>query len=146
VDTLDKNIRKVLGGQKAVSLVLSVMLLVIITVVVGIFFYTFVTGMLGNIMTPTSSQPFSLRIDNVAINDTCMTIYIRNSSDQDASIQTVYVNSEPRAFLGMAGNEGVILRDSTGKIQVPGSYSSGSRYEIKVVFASGYTLYAMESY
>lgn len=146
MDTLDKNVRKMLGERKAVSLVLSVMLLVIITVVVGIFFYVFVTGMLGNLMTPATSQPLSLRIDNVAINDTCMTVYIRNSGGQDASIETVYINSEPRAFLGIAGNEALIPQGSTGKIQIPGSYSSGSRYEIKVVFTSGYTLFTMGTF
>jgi FlaG/FlaF family flagellin (archaellin) len=136
-----------LGGQKAVSLVFSVMLLVIITVVVGILFYAFVTGMIGNLTKPASTQPFSLRIDNVVINDTCMTVYIRNSGSQDDRVATVYVNNEPRAFLGTTGSsEAVIPQDSTGKIQIPGSYSSGTRYEIKIILASGFSLFTMGSY
>jgi hypothetical protein len=81
-------------GQKAVSQVFSVMLLVVKTLVVGILFYSFVSGIMGNLTKPTSTEPFSLRIDNVAINNTCITVYVRNALDQAVAIDTAYVNNE----------------------------------------------------
>lgn len=137
---------RTIDGQRAVSHVFSVMLLVIITVVVGIILYSFVSGMVGNLTQPVSTQPFNVRIDNVALNDTCITVYVRNSLDQDVTVDTAYVNNEPRTILPTIDNKAIIPKNSTGKIQILGSYSSGTRYEIKIIFTSGYTLFTMERY
>jgi FlaG/FlaF family flagellin (archaellin) len=137
---------RVSNGQKAVSQVLSVMLLVVITVAVGIIFYSFVTGMVGNLTKPASTEPFSLRIDNVVINDTCITVYVRNALDQDITIDTAYVNNEPHAILSLIDNKVTIPKDSTGKVYIIGSYTAGARYEIKIICTSGFTLYTMQSY
>jgi FlaG/FlaF family flagellin (archaellin) len=137
---------RILDGQRAVSQALSVMLLVLITFVVGILLYSFVTGMVGNLTQPASTEPFSVHIDNVAINDTCITVYVRNSLNHDVTVDRAYVNNEPRAILATIDNKVIIPKSSTGKIQIPGSYSSGTRYEIKIIFVSGSTLFTMERY
>jgi hypothetical protein len=137
---------RISNGQKAVSQVLSVMLLVVITVAVGIIFYSFVTGMVGNLAKPASTEPFSLRIDNVVMNDTCITVYVRNALDQDVTIDTAYVNNEPHNILPLIDNKVTIPKNSTGKVYIMGSYTAGARYEIKIICTSGFTLYTMQSY
>ena len=84
--------------RRAVSAVFSVLLLVIIVFVVGIFLYSFVSGMVGNLTDSSSNQLFSLRIENVVMNDTCMTIYVGNSLNDDVSATKVYVNKSHVTF------------------------------------------------
>jgi FlaG/FlaF family flagellin (archaellin) len=126
-----------LNNRKAVSGVFSVLLLVIIIFVVGIFLYSFTMGMFTNLTSSSSNSPFSLRIENVNINDTCMTIYIGNTLNQDVKVTRVYINSQPTQILSSTAT---IFRESTGKVQVVGTYSVGNAYDIKVVFDSGNSL------
>lgn len=133
------------GERKAVSAVLSVLLLVVIVFVVGIFFYTGVMGNLQAIMESTSVEPFSLFIGNVAFNRTCMTIHVMNLCGRDAVVEVVYVNDEPFEVYCFGGKVFVPGKDS-GSVYVLGSYTSGCLYEIKIVFSSGYSLYSMARY
>lgn len=126
-------------NQKAVSAVFSVLLLVIITFVAGILIYNFTMGMVGN-LTTSSTTPFSLRIENVAINDTCMTIYVGNWLNQDVTVSKVYINNEPKEIF-LSTDSGVIIPEaSTGKVQVLGKYVVGCSYDIKLSFTSGTSL------
>jgi hypothetical protein len=133
------------GERKAVSAVLSVLLLVVIVFVVGIFFYTGVMGNLQGIMESTSVEPFSLFIGNVAFNKTCMTVHVINSCGRDAVVKVVYVNDEPFEVYCFGG-EVIVPGEDSGSVYVLGSYTSGCLYEIKIVFSSGYSLYSMARY
>ena len=133
------------GEMKAVSAVLSVLLLVVIAFVVGIFLYTGVMGNLEAIMESSSVEPFSLFIGNVAFNRTCMTIHVINSCGRDAVVEVVYVNDEPLEVYCFGG-EVIVPAEDSGSIYVLGSYTSGCLYEIKLVFSSGYSLYSMARY
>jgi len=134
---------RVLDGQKAVSRALSVLLLVLITFGFGILLYNFVMGIVEN--ATETSQPFSSFIENVAINDTCMTVYIRNSRNRDVTIDKVYINKEPRDFLPL-NSKVIIAKNSTGKVYIPGSYNKGALYEIKIICSSGYALLSIQRY
>jgi len=133
------------GEMKAVSAVLSVLLLVVIVFVVGIFFYTGIMGNLEAIMESTSLEPFSLFIGNVAFNRTCMTVHVINSCGRDAVVEVVYVNDEPFEVYCFGGDV-VVPGEASGSLYVLGSYTSGCLYEIKIVFSSGYSLYSMARY
>lgn len=124
---------------------LSVLLLVIITFAVGILLYTFVMGIVGNVTETLSVQPFSLFIENVNINDTCITVYIRNSSNKNVIIKKVYVNNEPCDFLP-SNSKITIPKNSTGKVYIPGSYTRGALYEFKIICTPGYTLTSVVRY
>jgi hypothetical protein len=82
-------------GERGISPVLSVLLLVIVVFGVGILLYNFVMGTMRNVTENPSAQPFRLLIENVAINDTCMTVYIRNSWTRDVIIDRVYIDNVP---------------------------------------------------
>ena len=132
-------------GKRGVSVVLSVLLLVIITFVIGIFLYSFIMGIIANETENLSPQPFRLFIENVAINDTCMTVYIRNSWNRDVIIDRVYVDNEPREVVP-SDSELIIPKNSVGEVYIPGSYTRGALYEIKIICASGYTLVSTKRY
>lgn len=134
-----------IGDRKAASHTLSIMLLVVITFIVGMLFYNFVAGLVGNYTKPASTEPFSLRIENVTINNTCITVYVRNALDQAVTIDTAYVNNEPHAILSLS-NKVTISENSTGKVFIMGSYNAGARYEIKIICTSGFTLFTMVTY
>lgn len=135
----------IFNGQKAVSSVLSVLLLVIITFGVGIFLFNFVMGTMENVTEGSSTQPFNLFIENIAINDTCITVSVRNSWNRDATIDNVYVNNKPREVI-YSNNKETIPENSAAEIYIPGSYSKGTRYEIKLICTSGHTLLSMQRY
>jgi low affinity Fe/Cu permease len=133
--------------QKAVSAVFSVLLMIIIIFVAGILLYNFVSGMMGDLTESSSSnQLFSLRIENIAINSTCMTIHIGNSFNQDVAVSMVYINNEPRDLLFNTDNGVIIPEDSSAPVYVTGSYTAGGMYDIKVIFTSGQSLITVARY
>jgi hypothetical protein len=135
------------GDEKAVSAVLSILLLVIITFVLGIVLFNFVTGMIGNIAGSDSVQrPFSLLIENVNINNTCMTICVGNRLSCDVSVETAYINDEQREIFGFLGNGALIPCNSTGILYVKGPFVAGGLYNIKLVFNSGNSIISVARY
>jgi low affinity Fe/Cu permease len=121
--------------------------MVIIIFAAGIFLYSFVSGMMGDLTESSSSnQLFSLRIENVAVNTTCMTIHMGNSFDHEIAVTRVYINNEPRSLL-FTTNDGVTIpKASSGPVYVTGSYTAGGLYDIKVVFNSGQSLITVVRY
>jgi hypothetical protein len=127
--------------EKAISAVFSVLLLVIITLAAGIILYSFVSGMMENMMDSSSpNQLFSLRIENIAVNNTCMTICVGNSCSEDVTVSRVYINNEPKEIFQCAGSGGTIPKYSAGAVQIAGTYTAGGSYDVKVVFTSGTSL------
>ncbi len=137
----------VVSNRRAISAVFSVLLMVIIVFVAGILLYNFVSGMITNLTDSSSSnQLFNLRVENVAINNTCMTINVGNSFDQDGTVTRVYVNNEPHELLLSTTNGVVIPKDSSAPVYVTGTYTTGSMYDIKIIFDSGYSLVTVATY
>lgn len=135
---------RILDGEGAVSPVLSVLLLVLITLGVGILLYNFVMGTVRNVTEKVSPQPFSsLSIENMSINSTCITVYIRNSSNRDFTIDRVYVNDQPHDIPPLTV---LIPKNSTWKVYIPGSYTIGTSYNVKITFTSGHTLMYLKRY
>jgi FlaG/FlaF family flagellin (archaellin) len=133
--------------RRAVSAVFSVLLMIIIIFVAGIFLYNFVSGMMGDLTESSSSnQLFSLRVENVAINSTCMTIHIGNAFNYDVGVTKVYINNEARDLLFSTPDGVIIPKDSAGPVYVMGSYTPGGMYDIKIIFNSGNSLMTVERY
>jgi hypothetical protein len=120
--------------------------MVIITFVAGILLYNFVSGMVGNLTDSSSNQLFSLRIENVVMNNTCMTIHVGNSLNDDVSVTKVYVNKEPRDLLFSTSTDVIIPKGSSGPVYVSGPYMAGGMYDIKNVFNSGNSLITVVRY
>jgi hypothetical protein len=133
--------------EKAVSAVFSVLLMVIITLVAGIFLYSFVSGMMEDLSDSSSpNQLFFLGFFIVDKHDSCMTIYVGNWLNQDVTVSKVYINSEPKEALLCTDSGLIIPEASTGKIQIMGSYVAGCSYDIKIVFTSGNSLISYVRY
>jgi flagellin-like protein len=123
------------NGKRAISAVLSVLLLIMIVFILGIVLFNFVIGLVGNITQSESTQPFSLLIENVNINNTCMTIHVGNRLTHEVSVERVYINDEPRGIINLSENGVSILADSTGGL-----------YNIKIVFNSGNSIISVTRY
>jgi hypothetical protein len=134
-----------LNNQGAISAVFSLLLLIIITCIAGILLYNFTIGMIEN-TTSSSTTLFSLQIENVSINNTCMTIHVGNHLDHDVTVRTVYINDKQYDILLSADNDAVIPSASTDKVYVPGNYISGGSFNIKLVLTSGYTILTIARY
>jgi predicted PurR-regulated permease PerM len=131
-------------NNRAISAVLSVLLLIIITVAAGIILFNFVIGMLENIAKSDSVQLFSLYISIVNINETCMTIQIGNRLNHDVYVERVYINNEPREIINVGSRS--ISSNSIGALFVKGPYAAGGSYDIKLVFDSGQSIISVARY
>jgi len=107
--------------EKAISPVLSVLLMIIIIFVLGIVLFNFVIGMIENFTKTDSTQPFSLYIENA------------------------YINDEKHEILNTKGITSIPC-NSTGILYVKGPYSPGGLYNIKLVFNSGQSLIYVARY
>jgi flagellin-like protein len=134
------------NGKRAISAVLSVLLLIMIVFILGIVLFNFVIGLVGNITQSESTQPFSLLIENVNINNTCMTIHVGNRLTHEVSVERVYINDEPRGIINLSENGVSILADSTGTLYIEGPYIAGGLYNIKIVFNSGNSIISVTRY
>lgn len=133
-----------LSDERAISAILSTLLFVIIILIAAILLSNLVNGEVENFI-ESSSKPFKLFIGNVAFNKSCITIHVLNSGERDAIIDKVYINKDPRAFNLL--DYDLKIKANTGKeIYIFGSYTNGCRFEIKIIFESGYFLYTMEKY
>jgi hypothetical protein len=122
------------------------LLLVTITFVLGVVLFNFVIGMIGNITDSDSMGPFSLLIENVSINDTCMTIHVGNRLNHEVTVKSAYINDERREFFNPTGNAASIPSNSTGILYVNGPFVGGGLYNIKLVFDSGNSVLSVARY
>jgi hypothetical protein len=121
--------------------------MVIIIFVAGIFLYNFVSGMMENMTCASSSnQLFSLRIENVAVSSSCMTIHLGNQLDYDVAATRVYINNEPRSLFFDTGDGVKIHTASSSPVYVAGAYTAGAMYDVKVVFDSRQSLITLVRY
>ena len=94
--------------------------------------------MIENITSSESTQPFSLCIDTISFNSTCMQIYVRNGLDRDLSVVEVYINKKAYDICVFGSCVDLIQKGDTVPIHVLGSFSDGCMYNVKVVFAANY--------
>jgi hypothetical protein len=102
--------------------------------------------MVGNIADSDSVKPFSLYIENVSINDTCMTIHVGNRLNHEVSVESAYINDERREFFSLLKNADSIPSKSTGILYVNGPFVSGGLYDIKLVFNYGGSVISVARY
>ena len=134
-----------LSDKRAISAILSTLLFVTIILIAAILLYNLVSGDIENFVESSSTQPFKLFIGNVGFNQTCITIHIVNSGERDVIIDKVYINKESR-FFNLLDHDLKISANTGKEIYIYGSYTDGCRFDIKIIFQSGYSLYTMERY
>lgn len=113
--------------------------------VLGIVLFNFVIGMIENVADSESAGPFSLLIENVNMNDTCMIIHVGNRLNYEVTVKSAYINDERREF-SLPGNAASIPSNSTGILYVSGTFTGGGLYNIKLVFNSGSSVISVARY
>jgi hypothetical protein len=101
--------------------------------------------MIEDMTESSTNQLFNLRVENVAINSTCITIYVGNSLNYDVGVTKVYVNNEPHDLLFYTDSGVIIPKGSSGPVYVVGSYTPGA-FDLKIIFGSGNSLMTVVRY
>lgn len=128
-------------NNKAISAIFATLLLIILTCLAGLVFYSFGIGMIEDITESETMQPFSLSIDTISYNNICMWIYVRNGLDRDLGVMELYINNKPYNAYNSEFCFDTIPQKSIMPIYVLGSFSSGCMYNIKIIFDSGHVVY-----
>ena len=125
--------KRTLKNKKGVSTVLGVLLIVLVTVTMGVFFYSYVSGLVDNMKFNLNTQLSLLLIETVNINTTCITAYVRNTGSAIVNIINAYVNSIPAVLSRL-----VELTPSTvAPIFIYGMYMIGATYQVKLTSTLG---------
>jgi len=115
------------------------MLLTFLTAVTaGALLYTYVTGLIGTIITniPNVSTE-QLVLNSVQINNTCITATVKNADKAAVlTINYAYINNVPHTLTPNVQ----VLPSSTATVHIIGTYTRGNTYNIRLVCTNGYTM------
>jgi len=127
-DMMVTKMRKLARSRKGSSLVLATLLLVIVTLVAGVLFYNTIMGSVSSMTNNFNTQMSLMFLESSNINATCITAFIRNTSQYTVEILNAYVNSEI-AFLVQTVK---IAASSLGTTYIKGDYSKGATYSVRL--------------
>lgn len=117
----------------------SAMLLTFLTAIsAGALLYTYVTGLIGNIIANIPNvPPEQLVLNSVYVNDTCITATVKNTGNAEVlTITYAYVDEVPYTLTPSVQ----VPPSSTATIHITGAYTRGNTYTIKLVCTNGYTI------
>jgi len=120
--------RKMARSRKGSSLVLATMLLVIVTLVAGIFFYNTIMGSVFSMTNNFNTQMSILLVESTGINTTHITASILNTGQFTVEILNAYVNSEVALLVQTVK----IAASSLGITYIKGAYTQGTTYSVKL--------------
>jgi len=115
------------------------MLLTFLTAVTaGALLYTYVTGLIGTIITNIPNvQTEQLVLDSAYINGTCITATVKNAGNAAVlTINYVYINNVPYTLTPSVQ----VLPSSTATVYITGAYTRGNTYNVRLVCTNGYTI------
>jgi len=120
--------RTLASSKKGSSLVMASVLMIIVTMIGGIFFYNYVMGSVNSMTDNLNTQMSILLLDTVYINGTHIRAWIRNSGSSVVSILNAYVNDQ----IGLLVREVKIAASSIAVALISGTYIHGSTYSVKL--------------
>jgi len=120
--------RSLAKSKKGSSLVLGTVLLVIVTLVGGIFFYNTIMGSINFSVNAFNTQMKELLLQSASINSTHITAILTNVSTKTLSITNAYVNQVP-ALLWQALQ---LAPAAAGTALIEGKYSPRTTYTVKL--------------
>jgi len=115
-------------SRKGSSLVLGMVLLVIVTLVGGVFFYNYVMGAINFSTNAFNTQMKTLLLESASVNSTHITALLKNISTKALSVTNAYVNQIP-ALLQQSLQ---IAPTALGVASIGGAYSRGATYNVKL--------------
>jgi P pilus assembly chaperone PapD len=114
------------------KLAVGALLLTFVTAVTaGFFVYQFMFTLTEKMK--TAFPPQSLQLDPVNINNTCMTLSVRNFASVNVQITGVYINGKANSL-----TESVFVSpNSVRTIHLHGTYVEGETYTLKITSSLG---------
>jgi len=126
--TMVTKMRKLARSRKGSSLVLGTLLLIVITLVAGIFFYNTVVGNVFSMTNNFNTQMSLLMLESTYVNATHITAFIRNTGQYTVEILNAYVNSQ----IALLSQSVKISASSLGITYIKGDYTKGATYSVKL--------------
>jgi len=128
-NTARRRLKSLLTTKKATSQAFAALLLVLVTLVAGIFFYNMVSGSIGTMTKNVKEQMEILFLKSVNINSTCITSLIGNNGMWAISIMNAYVNDQ----IANLQQNVEIGKNSVEPVYILGTFSKGLTYAVKLV-------------
>jgi len=116
----------------------ALMLTFLVSISAGAILYTYVTGLIGTIITNIPNvQTEPLILNSAYINDTCITADIRNTGNVNTfTITYTFIDGVPYTL-----SENIeVPPDSTATVHIAGKFSKGKTYAVKLVCSNGYAI------
>ena len=133
----NKNLLKnLLKAKKAVSPGIVALLLVLVTVIAGFFFYNVIAGSLGTMQNTAQEQMQILFLRTFNINSTCITSFIGNTGIWAIRIVSAFINDQV-ANLKQSVDIG---KDLVKPVYILGTFSRGFTYTVKLISNFGSAL------
>ena len=114
--------------RRASTAVFGVILLVLVTFVSGILFYTFVMDNVNFATETFSTQMVGLLMKSFSINATHIVAFLQNTGSALVEIATAYVNGIVTAIVNLVK----IAPAAIGSVILAGNFLPGNTYEVKL--------------
>jgi flagellin-like protein len=115
-------------SRRGSTAVFAVLLLVLITFVSGILFYTFVMSNITFATNTYNTQMVALLVNSFTINATHIVAFLQNTGSALVEISTAYVNGLITAIVNLAK----IAPNAIGAVILTGNFLAGNAYSIKL--------------
>ena len=123
------NYRKIRRNVKAISPVISVLLMIAVAVAASLVTYAWVMGYLGF---TTNKVGKAIQIQSVALDGS---VYVQNVGDASVELEAVYVNGLEPA--GATVPTTLLVKGETAFIDTDTAFASNTPYTIKVTTTDG---------
>jgi flagellin-like protein len=115
-------------SRRGSTAVFAVLLLVLITFVSGILFYTFVMQNISFATNTFSNQMAALLVNSFTINSTHIVAFLQNSGSALVEVTSAYVNGLITAIVNLVK----IAPNAVGAVILTGSFLAGNTYNVKL--------------
>jgi len=115
-------------SRRASTVAFGVLLLVLVTFVSGILFYTFVMDNITFAAETLNTQIAGLLLNSVTMNSTHIVAFLKNTGAQIIEVTTAYVNGIVTAIVNLVK----IAPNAVGAVVLRGDFLSGNMYDVKL--------------
>jgi hypothetical protein len=128
--------RALMKSRLGNSLVLGSLMLVIVSLIVGLLFYSYVSGSLETMTKNYNTQMQRLLLEWATINSTHITAMLKNAGPKTVRITNAYVNNIP----ALLHRNLQIAPSSIEAAYISGAYQKGTTYKVKLAGIFGIVL------
>jgi len=115
-------------SRRGSTAVFGVLLLILVTFVSGILYYTFVMQNISFATNTFSNQMAALLVNSFTINSTHIVAFLQNSGSALIEITSAYVNGLIAAIVNLVK----IAPNAVGAVILTGSFLAGNTYSVKL--------------